>query len=59
MNIKQSFLKMFVIVTVLALSGASLSLAADKTYVMTGKISAIDEMYDTVVIEVPLGSKMI
>jgi len=29
-----------------------------KTYIMAGKISAIDLAYDTVVVEVPLGSKM-
>ena len=47
-----------VMAVILMLLTAAPSVVVGKTYTMTGKITAIDRAYDTIVIEVPMASKM-
>ena len=51
----------FIVISIVLLNSSlfilSQVLAADKEYIMKGKIKAIENQYNTVVIEVPLGKK--
>ena len=54
---KRNFAKSVVMALVLAVLTMTPAIVFGSTYLMTGKISAIDPAYDTVVIEVPMVSK--
>jgi hypothetical protein len=58
MNGKKSLTTAVVMIVVLAFLATVPSIVFAKTYNMTGKISAIDMAYKTVVIEVPMASKI-
>jgi hypothetical protein len=47
-----------IIIGIVIFLAAAPGVGIANTYIMVGKISAIDLAYDTVVVEVPLGSKM-
>jgi hypothetical protein len=55
---KKNLLMVVVTAVVLILVVTAPTVVFSKSYIMTGKISAIDEFAKTVVIEVPLASKM-
>ena len=54
---KRNFAAGVVTAVVLALLVTAPKVVFGNTYLMTGKISAIDQAYDTIVIEVPMVSK--
>ncbi|UCD80930.1 MAG: hypothetical protein JSW26_05740 [Desulfobacterales bacterium] len=58
MNGKRRILRVVVMVVVLTSLATAPAVVFGQAYIMTGKISAIDQSYKTVVIEVPLASKM-
>jgi hypothetical protein len=54
---KKNFVTGIVTIVVLTVLATAPTIVFGMTYLMTGKISAIDLAYDTVVIEVPMVSK--